>query len=214
MQIVGVISDLRHSGPSPKLSPETYVLPDPADQKTAGALGVVLRPRDGMSISREQLVALADAVGPRVLVGKVRSAAAIVDQQVIRPKNRMLLFALLSGFGLLLTVVGIFGVTVYAVTRRTREIGIRLALGASRGRVIRNIVRDAAWPIVIGIVAGLSAAQAATKVVSTFLFQTTPHDPMTFVASVVVIAAAAGLAAWIPARRAASIEPVRALRSE
>jgi putative ABC transport system permease protein len=211
MRIVGVIPDLRHGEPSRPVQAESYVLPDLTETR---ALAVVLRPREGMSISHERLIDAANAVGPRVLVGAIKSGVDILDGQVTRPKHRTVLFSLLGGFGLLLTLVGIFGVTVYAVTRRTREIGIRLALGASPRRVVWHVVRDAAIPIVIGIVAGVAGAQAATRVVESFLFQVTLRDPITFVAIIAIVTLAAGLAAWLPARRAAAIEPVIALRSE
>jgi putative ABC transport system permease protein len=80
--------------------------------------------------------------------------------------------------------------------------------------VVRAVVRDAVWPVALGLAAGLAGAWFATRVIASFLFQTTPHDPATLAAVVVLVGAAACLAAWIPARRAASVDPVRALRTE
>ena len=214
MQIVGVVPDLRHGEPSRPVRAESYILPDPNETRSSPALTILLRPREGMSISHERLVAAANAVGPRVLVGAIKSGTAVLDGQITRPKHRTILLSLLGGFGLILTLVGIFGVTVYTVTRRTREIGIRLALGASPGRVVWHVVRDAAIPIVIGLIVGVAGAQAATRVVESFLFQVTLRDPLTFSAIVAIIGLAAGLAAWFPARRAAAIDPMVALRSE
>jgi predicted permease len=214
MQIVGVVPDLRHGEPSRPVRAESYILPDPNDTRSSPALTILLRPRQGMSISHERLVAAANAVGPRVLVGAIKSGTAVLDGQITRPKHRTILLSLLGGFGLILTLVGIFGVTVYAVTRRTREIGIRLALGASPGRVVWHVVRDAAIPIVIGLIVGVAGAQAATRVVESFLFQVTLRDPLTFSAIVTIVGLAAGLAAWFPARRAAAIDPMVALRSD
>jgi ABC-type antimicrobial peptide transport system permease subunit len=126
----------------------------------------------------------------------------------------MILLSLLGGFGLLLTLVGIFSMTTYAVARRTREIGIRIAFGAGPGDVVRHVVADTIWSVLIGLAVGLGGALYATRVIASFLFETTPHDPGTFLGVVALIAVAACLAAWIPARRAATVEPIIALRTE
>jgi len=102
--------------------------------------------------------------------------------------------------------------TAYAVARRTREIGVRVACGAGPTEVVGTMLRDAAWPVAFGLVSGLAGAYYATRLVASFLFQTTPHDPATLVAVVALLGCAAGVAAWLPARRAASIDPVAALR--
>ena len=124
------------------------------------------------------------------------------------------LLGLLGTFGLVLTLVGIFSMTAYAVARRTREIGIRMAFGAAPGDVVRHVVRDTMWPALIGLLVGIGAAFYATRIVAAFLFQTTPHDPGTFAGVAILVALGACLAAWIPARRAARVEPVTALRVE
>jgi ABC-type antimicrobial peptide transport system permease subunit len=126
----------------------------------------------------------------------------------------MLLLTMLGAFGLLLTLVGIFSMTAYAVTRRTREIGVRVAFGARPAQVVGVMLRDAVWPVAFGVVAGLAGTYFATRIVASFLFQTTPHDPGTLAAVVALLSAAACLAAWLPARRAASIDPMTALRAE
>ena len=126
----------------------------------------------------------------------------------------MLLLTLLGVFGMLLTLVGIFSMTAYAVARRRREIGVRVAFGARPGQVAGVMVRDAAWPVVLGLVAGLVGTYYATRLIRGFLFETPPHDPGTLVVVVVLVGVAAFLAAWLPARRAASVDPVTALRAE
>jgi ABC-type antimicrobial peptide transport system permease subunit len=126
----------------------------------------------------------------------------------------MALLSLLGGVGLLLTLVGIFGTTAYAVARRTHEVGIRMALGARAGQIVGGVVRDAASPVAIGIVIGLAGAFGVTRVIGSFLFETEPTDPLTFAAAVVVMVATAVVTAWIPARRAAHVDPVKALRAE
>ena len=130
------------------------------------------------------------------------------------PRRRMQLLSLVGAVGLALTLVGIFSVTSFAVVRRTREIGVRMALGARPASAVGAIMRDAAWPVAIGLLAGLTGAYFLTRVMSTFLFETTPQDPATFAAASLLLALAAAIATWWPARRAATIDPVTALRAE
>jgi putative ABC transport system permease protein len=214
-RIVGVVPNLRHGGPQGQVEPEMYVLPDPNRNDTSSlTLAMIMRLREGAPLSIDRLKQTAEAVGPRVLVGRARPATAVLRQQVAEPRHRMLLLTLLAVFGLLFTLVGIFSMTAYAVARRTREIGVRVAFGARPGQVVAAMIRDAAWPVALGLVAGLAVTYYATRLIASFLFQTTPHDPTTLVAVVAGLGAAACLAAWLPARRAASVDPVTALRAD
>jgi ABC-type antimicrobial peptide transport system permease subunit len=192
-----------------------YVLPNPHESKISPMpQAMVMRLRDGASLSIDRLKQTAEAIGPRVLVGRARPAADIVGQQVARPRHRMLLLTLLGTFGLLLTLVGIFSMTAYAVARRTREIGVRVAFGARPAQVMGIMMRDAVWPVAVGLAVGLGGTYYATRLITSFLYQTTPHDPATLTAAAGLLAAAACLAAWLPARRAASVDPVTAVRTE
>ena len=215
LRIVGVVANLRHGGPQGRVRPEAYVLPDPNDENTSSVrLAMVMRLREGTSLSIERLKQMAETVGPRVLVGRARPAASLLSEQVTRPRHRMLLLTMLGVFGLLLTLVGIFSMTAYAVARRTREIGVRVAFGARPGQVVRVMIADAVWPVAFGLVAGLAGTYYATRIITSFLFETAPHDPATLAVVVVLLAAAGCLAAWLPARRAASTDPVAALRAD
>jgi predicted lysophospholipase L1 biosynthesis ABC-type transport system permease subunit len=100
--------------------------------------------------------------------------------RVITPRRRTVLLGLLGGLGLLLALVGIFGMTAYAVARRTQEIGVRMAFGARPVQVVGTMIRDALWPVAIGIVVGLVGAAFATRVIVSFLFETRPIEPLTF----------------------------------
>lgn len=214
-RVVGVVPNIRHGGPQPRVQPEMYVLPDPNEADASPmTLAMVMRLREGASLSIDRLKQIAGAIGPRVLVGRAQPAAAIISHQVAKPRHRMLLLTMLGVFGLLLTLVGIFSMTAYAVARRTREVGVRVAFGARPGQVVRVMVRDAVWPVGFGLIAGLAGAYYATRLITSFLFQTAPHDGTTLVAVVALLGAAACLAAWLPARRAASVDPVTALRVE
>jgi putative ABC transport system permease protein len=215
-RIVGVVPDIRHGGPQGRRRPEMYVLPDPAPSSESPllTLAMVMRLHDGRSLTPDRLKQVAESLGPRVLVGKVRPASALVSQLVATPRHRMLLLTLLGAFGLALTLVGIFSMTAYAVARRTREIGVRIALGARSTQVVGAMIRDAVWPVTLGLAAGLAGTYYATRVIASFLFETRPHDPATLAAAVCVLGVTALLAAWLPARRAATIDPLIALRAE
>jgi ABC-type antimicrobial peptide transport system permease subunit len=165
-------------------------------------------------LSGDRLRQMAQGVGPKVLVGRIRSGTDDLGERVVTPRRRTLLFSLLGGLGLLLTLVGIFSMTAYAVARRTQEIGIRTAFGARPADVVLMVVRDAAWPALLGLAAGMAGAFYATRVIASFLFETTSHDPATFGAVAFLMGAAALVAAWVPARRAARVDPVIALRAE
>ena len=150
----------------------------------------------------------------RALVGEIRPGSEWLGDRIADPRHRMVLIGLLGGLGLTLTLVGVFGMTSYAVARRTQEIGVRMALGAQPSGVVARMIADAAWPVGFGLAGGLGASYFATRLIESFLFETPPHDPGTFAAAAALVAAAALLAAWIPARRAARVDPVTALRAE
>ena len=213
-RIVGVVPDLRLSGPQGRVAPELFLLPDPADGNPSMRLALIAKLRPGASLSPDRWKEMAQSAGPRALVGEVNPLSDVVSRLVIRPKNRTLLLSLLGGFGFVLTLVGIFSTAAYSVARRTREIGVRVALGARPRQVIGAMMRDVATPVVAGLAGGLVSTYYATSVLKSFLFRTTPHDPATLAGVVVVLASAAALAAWLPARRAARVDPVSALRAE
>jgi ABC-type antimicrobial peptide transport system permease subunit len=115
---------------------------------------------------------------------------------------------------LLLAAIGIYGVVSFAVTARTREIGIRIALGAERARVQRLVIGEGLALVGVGVVIGLLGAFAGARVLRAFLFDLTPSDPVTYAAIIVVLGVTAVLASWVPALRASRVDPVIALRAE
>jgi predicted permease len=165
--------------------------------------------------------ALADAVRRQVYA--IDPAIAIYNEETMEehvrtafvlPRFAAMLFGVFGGIGLLLATVGLYGVMSFAVSRRTREIGIRMALGAQPGTVRRLVVRQGMTLAVVALVLGWPAAWFLAKLASSFLYGIAPHDTFTFATVPVVLATVALVACWIPARRAASINPTDALRTE
>jgi putative ABC transport system permease protein len=133
---------------------------------------------------------------------------------VAQERLTMVLLSVFAGAALLLAAVGIYGVIAYSVTQRTQEIGIRMALGAQRGDVLRMVVGQAALLSAAGIACGAGAALGLTRLMVGLLYEVRPADPLTFGAVAVVLAAVALLASYVPARRATRVDPVIALRAE
>jgi ABC-type antimicrobial peptide transport system permease subunit len=141
-----------------------------------------------------------------------------VQQEVDRSLNQDKLIATLSAMfsvlALVLSAVGLYGVMSYVVSRRVREIGIRMALGAERGPIVGLVLKEAVLLVAAGVVVGLPAAWAVAKLVSSLLYGVNPADPASALAATAVLALAALAAAWIPARRASRVDPTVALRYE
>ncbi len=215
--VLGVIDDLRHGGPlaAPRDAPsQVFYRLEPTEDDLNTAMMVVMRPSGNVPGLADQLRRVAQGIGPRVLVERIRTGDEWFGDRVITPRRRTVLLGLLGGLGLTLALVGVFGMTAYAVTRRTAEIGVRMAFGARPYQVVQTMVRDAALPIGIGALVGVGGALLATRAIESFLFQTAPTDPMTLGAVAVTLAAAGCLAALVPALRAAKVDPASSLRAD
>src|SRR5262249_42906036 len=153
-------------------------------------------------------------VDPRIPVFNVQMMDEYVSQATEQSRLNMALFAAFGGLALVLASLGIYGVLSYVVGRRTQEIGVRLALGATRTDVMRLIVGQGMALTASGIAIGLAAAWVLTRVVSTLLYGISPHDPMTFIAITTVLTAVAILASYLPGLRATRVDPLEALRAE
>jgi putative ABC transport system permease protein len=153
-------------------------------------------------------------VDPSLPFDRVQTLQTLLGDSVSEPRFRSAVFGLFATAALVLVATGILGVLAYSVARRTREIGVRMALGAQRGAVLRHVVGQALWMTAAGLAVGLVAALALTRLLSRFLFDVRPSDPVTFVAAAMVLTSAAILASYVPARRAATVDPLTALRSE
>jgi ABC-type antimicrobial peptide transport system permease subunit len=124
------------------------------------------------------------------------------------------LLEIFGGSALFLCITGIYGLLAYLVTQRTREMGLRIALGAQRSNVMGLVLRQAAWMLVAGLATGLGLAYVATQGLKTFLYEVKSNDPWTMAAVALLLLAGGLAAAWLPARRAAGVDPMQALRAE
>jgi predicted permease len=154
------------------------------------------------------------ALGHDIVIDEVTTMDERLAAAVRTERDSAALFGLLAAIGLLVAVAGVYGVVAYSVSQRSREIGIRIALGATRRQVVGDIVQESAWPVAIGIGMGLAGAGVATRAIVSVLFEIQPSDPPTYVATALALSLTSLMAAWIPARRAARVDPVTALRAE
>jgi len=159
---------------------------------------------------RQQVVAL----DPQQPLYNVRTAEQVLAASIARPRFNMLLIAILAGIALVLAAIGVYGVISYSVTQRTREIGIRIALGASRGSVLKLVIGEGMLLAGSGIVLGILAAFGVTRIMASLLYGVTASDPVTFGSLAFLLALIALIACYIPARRATKVDPVVALRYE
>jgi putative ABC transport system permease protein len=139
---------------------------------------------------------------------------AVRAQSVSPRRFTLILLGSFAALALILSAVGIYGVVMYGVTQRTRDIGVRVALGARPGQILNLILRQGMTLAVVGLAIGIAGAMALTRVLRAQLFEVSPTDPATFAAIALTLAAVAALASWLPARRATRVDPMVALRSE
>ena len=212
-EIVGVVKDTRTQS---LREPDTRLLYLPLTQPRdrLGRLTLALRADDqpaelANSVSRELR-----AAGPDILLTNVATLSEQVDQSLVQERLVATLSLFFGLLALLLAAIGLYGVMSYDVARRTHEIGIRMALGANAGQVVRLVLRETLRWVAAGLALGLGAAWAATRWLESLLFGLKPHDPLTIGLAALVLLAVAGVAGYLPARRASRVDPLAALRHE
>jgi putative ABC transport system permease protein len=210
-EIVGVIGDVRHSSLTKAATPELY-LPYRQNSWSWGNF-FVRTTNDPAALTRSftEAVRSGDKTVP---VTNVQPLTQAISETVAQARFYTLLFALFGVTGLLLTLTGIYGVISYTVSRQTQEIGVRMALGAQSGDVLKLVIGQGLVLTLIGVGLGLLGSLGLMRLMRTLLFGVTPADPMTFGGVALLLVAVALLACWLPARRAAKVDPLVALRYE
>jgi putative ABC transport system permease protein len=210
--VVGVVGDLKYTRLDAGPEPEVY-LPYLQSVDLQGATVMVRTSGDAarMAPAIRTLVAEIDRTQPP---GELKTLEQSLAESIAPRWFNLFLLGTFAAAALLLAVVGVYGVIAYSVTQRTHEIGVRAALGANRAEIVRMVVRQGMTIVLPGIAAGLVAAFGLTRLMASLLFEVTPADPATFGAVALLLTATALAASWIPARKAARVDPLVALRYE
>jgi putative ABC transport system permease protein len=209
LQVIGVVSDVRQWGITHVPVPEAYeAITSPS--RVFLVLRTSMRPTSLTAPVR----AVVAKLNPALPLIAVRTMDDVIDDNTQGQQFLSLLVGSFAGLAALLAAVGIYGVLSYAVTQRTREIGIRISLGASQGRVLAEVLRQGVLLIAVGSAIGIAGAFAAGKILTTQLYQVKPGDPLILAATTAFLAVVALIACYLPARRAARLNPTNALRHE
>jgi putative ABC transport system permease protein len=221
--IVGVVGDTRHSGLDQRVSYEVYLpyLQDPDFGKGMSTLAVRIASDQNNPAGRANLSGLTAAIrdqvraiDPNEPVYQVVRMDERLSNSVAERRFQTILLGFFSGIALVIAAIGIYGVVSYAVSRRTHEIGVRMALGAQAGDVLRMVLWRGMSLTLIGVTLGLAAAFALTRVLKNLLFEVETTDPTTFALIALLLICVALIASYIPARRATKVDPLQALRHE
>jgi putative ABC transport system permease protein len=210
-RIVGIVGNIRHDGPESDWRRQGFV---PLSQSRAvGATLALKLSRDPSAV----LPAVKTAIWsqfPNVALPEIRTLSDYLNGLIAQRRFNMLLIGLFGLLGIVIACVGVYGVMAYIVTQRTHEIGIRLALGAVPAAILRAVLGRATLYLSAGLMIGLAGAWLLSALIGNFLFQVQPHDPRVYVSVALTLVAAGVLAALLPARRAARVDPLAALRAE
>ena len=210
-EIVGVVGSVRQSSLETDPAPTMYV---PHTQDTFSAVWVVARtkgdPSQFSAVARETVRGIDNALPAFAIT----PYTTIVSESVAQRRFSMLLLASFAGIALFLAAVGLYGVVAYSVSQRTQEIGLRMAIGAQRGDVLRMVVGGGMRLAVVGVAIGIVCALGLARFVATMLFDVTPFDLASYATTALVLLAVAALACYVPARRATRVDPIVALRQE
>jgi len=211
-QIVGVVGDVKYNGMAEEVQPAIY---QPIAQQVTWGIWLSIKSdvSDSLSLTNSIRSQLRN-IDPDLPITQVYTMDQRLSVATAQPRFRTSLIALFASVALILACVGIYGVVSYSVTQRTHEIGIRMAIGAQTGHVLRMVIRQALILVIIGVTLGVTASLTLTSLLSKLLFGVTPTDPATFISTAVVLGFTALVASYLPARRAAKVDPLEALKYE
>ncbi|MCH7563291.1 MAG: FtsX-like permease family protein [Gemmatimonadetes bacterium] len=208
--IVGVVRDFEHPGMPMARQAEIYA---PLGVSTQ-FVNLLVRFDGDAEVVRQQIRRTIWTIDPDLPIPVVRTAREMLAASLGMTRFYTLLLGLFAGLAILLTSVGIYGVMAYSVARRTREMGIRIALGADRTRVAAVILREGMAVVAAGLIVGLLLARAGSRIMESLLFEVEPTDPLTYGVVALVVSIAAAAAVWVPARRATRADPIEVLRAD
>ncbi len=209
--VAGVVGDIRQDGLDVPPKPAFYISSLQAPFHS-GALAIHVR-TDPASVAGAVRRAIYE-LDPQQPVTDVLTISQILDEEVSQRRVQAVLLGVCAGLAVLLAAIGLYGVLAYAVGQRAPEFGVRMALGASPGRLMGQVIGQGLALAGVGLAAGLAAALVLSRLLEAFLFGVEPTDPATYAAVAVMLLAAAGLASFLPARRAMRVDPAGALRQE
>jgi predicted permease len=212
LEVIGVAQDVIHKSLRGGPRPSVYSVPAP-NQRNALSFFHVRTVGNPLAVAGG-IRHVVRELDPKVEVSGLRAMNDLVNDQLFRERSLSSLAGFFSLMALVLACLGLYGTLSYSVVRRTREIGVRMALGARRQTVLSLVIRQGLKLVLIGLGIGLGAALAATRLVSSLLYGVTATDPMTFIGVSLVLIAVSLIACGLPARRAAGIDPMTALRCE
>jgi putative ABC transport system permease protein len=212
--IVGIVADIKHFSMREDPLPEMYVPYTQKQWPSMLTMNVAVRAKADLGSMTSSVREAIHSSDPDLPIAKLAPLTTLVDDSMTEPRFATLLLASFAGLALLLATIGMYGVISYSVAQRTQEIGIRMALGAPRGNVFGMVLAQGARLAGLGIVIGLGAALAVTRLLASFLYGVQPADPFTFAAVSAILTVVALLACYLPARRATRVDPIIALRHE
>ncbi len=210
--VVGVVSGTRHQSLDQDSGWENYLPMTPGNEKPV--MNILLRSTTGQADLAAGLRRLVEQLNPNVPVTRVRALESVIASSTAAPRSLTLLLAVFGTLAIVVGGIGVYCLISYTVSWRTREIALRLALGANRRQIAQLVLGQSLVLAIAGSILGIGGAVAATRLMSSFLFETSPLDPLTYSLVPVLFCLLAVVAAWAPARRAAQVEPMAALRSE
>ncbi len=216
--VVGIVADVRHDALDVAPNPQMY-LPHAqfhfwSDGPAVASMDVTVRTAADRTAVAGAVRAEVRALDPELPVGAFRTMEQVVSASVSRPRVTLALLLAFSAVALLLSAIGVFAVLAYMVGRRTKEIGVRMALGARGGAVAAMVVREGMALVAAGLALGVALALGLTRLLASQLYEVQPRDPITLTAVVIVLGGVALIACWVPALRATRVDPLTALRIE